>query len=139
MSETNGKLNNSQRQALVKVLENAYDRRLHKLRETKESALAQVTREVKSELGVTRIDQELEELKQKITDLESQKEKLGFSKYNDNAIVGSDAHRMIAEGISPDKERIMRVASEKDQKIAEIWTATGLSHAKALVDAVLED
>ena len=59
---TNGKLNNSQRQALVKVLENAYDRRLQKLREAKESALAQVTREVKSELGIARIDEELEEL-----------------------------------------------------------------------------
>lgn len=136
---TNGKLNNSQRQALVKVLENAYDRRLQKLRETKENALAQVTREVKAELGVSRIDEELEELKQRIGNLEVQKERLGFSKYNDNAITGSDAHRMIAEGVSPEKERIMHVASEKDQKIAEIWTATELSQAKALVDEVLQE
>lgn len=136
---TNGKLNNSQRQALVKVLENAYDRRLQKLREAKESALAQVTREVKSELGIARIDEELEELKARISELESQKEKLGFSKYNDNAITGSDAHRMIGEGISSEKERIIQVSSEKDQKIAEIWTATELSEAKALVDAVLQE
>jgi aspartate oxidase len=136
---TNGKLNNSQRQALVKVLENAYDRKLQKLREAKESALAQVTREVKSELGITRIDEELEELKHKINELESRKEKLGFSKYNDNAIAGSDAHRMIGEGISSEKERIIQVSSEKDQMIAEIWTATDLSEAKALVDAVLQE
>jgi hypothetical protein len=136
---TNGKLNNSQRQALVKVLENAYDRKLQKLREMKENALAQVTREVKSELGISRIDEELEELKNRISELESQKEKLGFSKYNDNPIAGSDAHRMIGEGISSEKERIMQVSSEKDQKIAEIWTATDLSEAKALVDAVLQE
>ena len=136
---TNGKLNNSQRQALVKVLENAYDRRLQKLREIKENALVQVTSEVKAELGVAKIDGELDELKQRISNLESQKEKIGFSKYNDNAIVGSDAHRMIAQGISSDKERILNVVSEKDRKIAEIWTATELSQAKALVDAVLQE
>ena len=139
MAGTNGNLNNSQRQALVKVLENAYDRRLKKLKETKESAVAQVTREVKSELGVSRINEELEELKARIGDLESQKEKFGFSKYNDSPIVGSDAHRMIGEGISSEKGRIIQVSSEKDQKIAEIWTATDLSEAKALVDAVLQE
>ena len=139
MSETNGKLNNSQRQALVKVLESTYDRRIQDQRERQDEARRQVTKEVKDELGVSSIDDELEELKNRIVQLESKKEKFGFSKYNDHPIPDSEAFKMIQDGISPEKEKTARLESEKAVNITQLWTATDLSEAKQLVDSVLHE
>jgi len=138
MSDNNGKLSNNQRQALVKVLAGSYDRRIQRQRELQAEALFRVTREVKDELGVSRIEEELRELDQRMKQLESEKEKLGFNKYNDTPIQGSEAQRMIAEGIKSEKDLIARMESEREQKITAIWMATELSEAKQLVESAIE-
>jgi uncharacterized sporulation protein YeaH/YhbH (DUF444 family) len=113
MPNTNGKLTNSQRQSLVKLVENAYSRRIEDQRKQLEDALAQVTREVKAELGVARVEDELLELESRMRELEAQKEKLGFSRYNHNPIPGSEARRMIDQGASAEKEKITALHTER--------------------------
>lgn len=133
----NGKLNNSQRQALVKLVENSFSRRIERQRKLCEEAIAQITREVKAELGVARMDEELKTLEKRTRELEAAKERLGFSKYNDNPILGTEARRMIDQGASAEKERIAALQSEMDKTISAIWTATELSEAKQMVDSIL--
>ena len=133
----NGKLNNSQRQALVRLVENAFNRRIESQRKEYDDAVAQITWEVKAELGVARMDEELKELERRTRELEAAKERLGFSKYNDHAIPGSEAKRMIDQGASSEKDRITALQAEMDRIVSAIWTATELSEAKDMVDGVL--
>jgi len=138
MSNNNGKVSNAQRQALVKVLAGSYDRRIQRQRELQAETLSHVTREVKDELGVSKIEDELRELDQRMKQLESEKERLGFNKYNDTPIQSSEAQRMITEGIKSEKDLIARMESEREQKITAVWMATELSEAKQLVESALE-
>ena len=133
----NGKLNNSQRQALVKLVENAYNRRIEKQREIYNDAVAQISREVKAELGVAKMDKELTSLECRTKELEASKERLGFSKYSDNLIPGSEAKRMITQGASAEKIRMAELETEMDRTMSAIWTATELSEVKHKVDEIL--
>ncbi len=101
----NGKLNTEQRKALVKLVQSAYDRIFERQRKQYDDAIDQITREVKSELGVAKIERELKDLEFRTKELEAARERLGFSKYNDHPIPGSDAKRMIDKGLSGEKER----------------------------------
>ena len=135
----NARLNTQQRQALVKLVQNAYGRRIEKQRELYHRAVEQVTQEVKGELGITGIEEELRELEHRTKELESQKEELGFSKYNDHVITGSDAEGMIAQGAETEKERIRMLQLRMDKDISAIWTATELSEVKPMVDEILAE
>jgi len=137
MSDNNGKLNNNQRQALVKVLTSSYDRKIQRQRELQAETLSHVIREVKDELGVSKIEDELKELDQRMKQLESEKERLGFNKYNDTPVNGSEAQRMISEGTKSEKDLIAKMESNREQKITAIWMATELSEAKELVESAL--
>ena len=134
----NGKLNTEQRKALVKLVQNAYDRRIEKQHMLYEDALAQITREVRAELGVAKMDAELKDLEHRMKELEAAKERLGFSKYNDSPIPGSEAKQMITQGASAEKERITALETQMDRTISAIWTTTELSEVKQLVDEILE-
>lgn len=135
----NGKLNNSQRQALVNLVENAFKRKIEKQREIYEEAVAQITREVKGELGVAKMDMELKDLEHRVKELEAAKEHLGFSKYNDSLIPGSEAKRMVAQGASAEKQRIRMFETQMDKTMSDIWTATELSEVKDMVDEILAE
>lgn len=138
MSNANGKINNDQRKCLVKTLESAYDRRIQRQREIQAEALHRVIREVKDRLGVSSIEDELRELDQRMKQLEAEKERLGFNKYNDTPINGSEAQRMIAEGVKSEKDLMERMESEREQRITALWMATELSEARQLVESALE-
>ena len=49
----NGKLNNSQRSALVKLVQNAYERRIAVQKASLHDELTRITQDVKEELGIT--------------------------------------------------------------------------------------
>ena len=132
------KLNNSQRQALVKLVENAFNRRIESQREYYQQMVSQITMEVKAELGVAKIDIELEDLEHRTKELEAKKEQLGFSKYNGTLIPGSEAQRMVMHGASTEKDKIRVLELRKDKAVNAIWTATELSEVKPMVDEILE-
>ena len=133
----NGKLNTEQRKALVKLVQNAYNRKIEKQRELYNEAVAQVTKEVKAELGVAKMDEELKALEIRTKELEAAKEKLGVSKYSDSLIPGTEARRMVTLGASAEKQKITDLESQMDKTISAIWTATELSEVKPMVDEIL--
>jgi hypothetical protein len=135
----NGKLNNSQRTALVKLVQNAYSRRIEEQRKLYENAVAEITKEVKAELGVAKMDSELKDLERRTKQLEAKKEQLGFSKYNDHLLPGSEAQKMVNEGASAEKSEITALEAQMDRTVSAVWTATELSEVKQMVDELLAD
>ena len=133
----NGKLGNEQRKALEKLVQNTFYRKIQEQRDTYNDAVSRVTIEVKDELGITAIDDQLREFKQKITDLESEKERLGISKYNDTFLSGSKTKEIVEEKTVNEKQGIRELESQMDKTITAIWTAEELSEIKDIVDGIL--
>jgi hypothetical protein len=134
----NGKLNTSQRQALEKLVQNTFNRRIQEQRDAYNDSVSRVTKEVKDELGITAIDDQLREIKQKITDLESEKERLGISKYNDSFLSGSKTKEIVEEKTLKEKQDIRELESQMDKTITAIWTAEELSEIKDIVDGIVK-
>lgn len=135
----NGKLNNSQRVALVKLVQSAYNRRIGKQRESLNDAVARITAEVKTQLGIDKMDEAMKEHERMLKDLEAGKERLGFSKYNGNLIPGSEAKKLVEERSGSERQKVTDLESEMDRTMSAIWTATELSEVKEKVDEILAD
>ena len=136
----NGKLNNSQRSALVKLVQNTYERRIAVQKALLHDDLVRITQEVKEELDVTGIEEQIACHESMIKELEAEKEKLGFGKYgNGNAIPGSEAKRLIDKRAADEKQKVTHMEAEMDRTMSAIWTATELSEVKPLVDEILAE
>jgi hypothetical protein len=133
-----GKLGNEQRKALEKLVQNSFSRRIQQQRDLYNDAVARVTKEVKDELSITAIDDQLRELKQKITELESEKERLGISKYNDSFILGSKTKEIVEQKTTDDRQAIRELESQMDKVISAIWTANDISEIKPMIDDLVE-
>jgi len=135
----NGRLNTQQRQALVKLVQNAYNRRIERQRELYNDTVARITAEVKAELGVDKMDEAIKGHERMLKDLEAEKEHLGFSKYNGNLIPGSEAKKLVEERSGTERQKVTDMESEMDRTISAIWTATELSEVKLMVDEILAE
>ena len=135
----NGKLNNSQRTALVKLVQNTCERRIAVQKASLDDDLTRITQEVKEELGVTDIDEQIACHESMIKELEAEKEKLGFGKYssNGNALTGSEARRLVDKRAADRRQEIADMEAEMDRTMSSIWTATELSEVKPMVDEIL--
>ena len=137
----NGKLNNSQRTALVKLVQNACERRIAVQKALLHDDVARITQEVKEELGVIDIDEQIACHQSMIKELEAEKEKLGFTKHNVNGytLTGSEARRLVDRRVAGKRNEIASMESEMDRTMSAIWTATELSEVKPLVDEILAE
>ena len=133
-----GKLGNEQRKAIEKLVQNSFNRKITQQRELYNDAVASVIKEVKDELGITAIDDQLKELKQKITELESDKERLGINKYNDSFISGSKTKEIVDRRLIAEKQKVSELESQMDKVISAIWTANDISEIKPMVDGLVE-
>jgi vacuolar-type H+-ATPase subunit I/STV1 len=134
----NGKLGNEQRKAIEKLVQNSFSRKITQQREAYNDAVSRVTKEVKDELGITAMDDQLKALKQKIADLETEKESLGISKYNDTFILGSKTKEIIDQKTANDRRAIKELEAQMDKIISTIWTAEDISEIKPMVDGLVE-
>jgi uncharacterized protein (DUF2267 family) len=133
-----GKLGNEQRKAIEKLVQNSFNRKITQQRELYNDAVASVIKEVKDEIGITAIDDQLRELKQKITDLESEKERLGINKYNDSFITGSKTKEIVDQRLIAEKQKVSELEAQMDKVISTIWTANDISEIKPMVDELIE-
>jgi len=137
----NGKLNNNQRSALVKLVQNTCERRISVQKALLHDDLTRITQEVKEELGVTDIDEQIRCHESMIKELEAEKEKLGFTKQNVNGytLTASEARKLVDLRVAGKRKEIASMESEMDRTMSAIWTATELSEVKPLVDEVLAE
>ena len=134
----NGKLANEQRKAIEKLVQSSFSRKIAQQRETYNDTVARVTKEVKDELGISAMDEELKSHRQRIIELEIEKEKLGISKYNDAFILGSKIKDVIDEKTAKDKQAIRELELQMDKVISAIWTSEDISDIKPMVDGLTE-
>ncbi len=137
----NGKLNNSQRAALVKLVQNACERRIAAQKALLHDDLARITQEVKEELDVTGIEDQIACHQSMIKELEAEKEKLGFTKHNVNGytLAGSEARKLVDRRVADKRKEVAHMEAEMDRTMSAIWTATELSEVKPLVDEILAE
>jgi hypothetical protein len=133
-----GKLNTEQRKALVQIINDSYKRRIDLQRDIYNDAVARITKEAKDEIGITAIDDQLKECRQKINELECEKERLGISKYNDQFLSGSRTRALVDERLVDEKQKVSNIEREMDRIITAVWTAKELSEIKSLIDEVLK-
>ena len=137
----NGKLNNSQRAALVKLVQNTCQRRIAIQKALLHDDLARITQEVKEELGVTDIEEQIACHQSMIKELEAEKEKLGFTKHNVNGytLTASEARQLVDRRVAGKRQEVANMEAEMDRTMSDIWTATELSEVKSLVDEILAE
>ncbi len=137
----NGKLNNSQRQALVKLVQNTCERRISVQKALLHDDLTLITQEVKEELGVIDIEEQIACHESMIKELEAEKEKLGFTKHNVDGytLTGSEARKLVDRRVADKRKEVANMESEMDRIMSAIWTATELSEVKPLVDEILAE
>ena len=137
----NGKLNNEQRKALVKLVQNTYERRIEVQKASLHDELARITQEVREELDVTDIEEQIACHESMIKELEAEKEKLGFTKHQVNGytLTGSEARKLVDRRVADKRQEIASMEAEMDRTMSAIWTATELSEVKPLVDEILAE
>ncbi|MFC1717522.1 hypothetical protein ACFL6S_27930 [Candidatus Poribacteria bacterium] len=137
----NGKLNNSQRSALVKLVQNTSERRISVQKALLHDDLTRITQEVKEELGVMDIEEQIRCHESMIKELEAEKEKLGFTKRNVDGytLTGSEARKLVDRRVADKRKEVAHMEAEMDRTMSAIWTATELSEAKPLVDEILAE
>ena len=136
--QENGKdrINNMQRRELVKLAVGALDRKVQQARDESGELVAQIREQVREELGIIAIDMEIKTMEERIQILKKEKEKLGFSIYQDSLLPGSQAKMLVDERASSACEKISEMEDMKTEAISGIWTSTTLSQALSILENV---
>ena len=136
--QENGKdrINNMQRRELVKLAVGALDRKVQQARDESGELVAQIREQVREELGIIAIDMEIKTMEERIQILKKEKEKIGYSIYQDTLLPGSQAKMLVDERSSTACENISKLEDMKTEAISGIWTSTTLSQALSILNNV---
>jgi glutaredoxin 2 len=133
----NGKINNTQRKVLSQLAVELLDKKIQRARDESGDLVAQIKGKVKEELGVAAMDIEIANMEKKITALQKKKEEIGFSKYNNDALIyGSKAKMLVDQRTSSASEKVKSFEEKKTDMVSKIWTSTTMAEALALLDEV---
>lgn len=132
----NGRINNSQRRELVKLAVGVLDRKIQQARDESGGLVARIREQVREELGIVAMDMEIKTMEERIQILKREKEKLGFSIYQDALLPGSQARMLVDERSSSACEKIKGLEDMKTEAISGIWTSTTLSQALSILENV---
>ena len=133
---SNDRINNTQRRELVKLAVSTLDRRIQQARDESGGLVAQIREQVRDELGIVAMDMEIKSMEERIQVLKKEKEKLGFSIYQDSLLPGSQAKMLVDERASSACEKISEMEDMKTEAISGIWTSTTLSQALSILENV---
>ncbi len=133
----NDRINNSQRKTLAKLAVEVLDKKIQQARDESGELVAQIKQQVREELGVVAIDMEIKQMEQRIKVLERKKEELGFSKYQDSALIpGSKGKLLLDKRTSTACKKVKELEEEKTDAISGIWVSTTLSQALSILESV---
>ena len=132
----NDRINNTQRRELVKLTMGALDRKIQQARDESGELVAQIREQVREELGIAAMDMEIKAMEERIQVLTKEKEKLGFDRYQNALLAGSQAKTLVDERSSSACEKVRELEDVKMDSISGIWTATTLSQALSILNNV---
>jgi len=131
----NDRINNAQRKALVGVVTEVMEHKIQEAKDASGQLIEEITENVKVELGIDTIDNQIKALKNQIDTIEEKKKKLGFNHYNQ--LLDRSKAKAIVDKRLEGSISIRSLEMERAKIISAIWTATSLSEAKELVESVL--
>jgi len=134
--QENGKdrINNTQRKVLAKLAVEVLDKKVQQARDESGELVAQIREQVREELGIAAVDMEIKAMEERIQILKKEKEKLGFSMYQDTLVPGSQAKMLVDERSSSACGKIRELEDMKTEAISGIWTSTTLSQALGILE-----
>jgi glutaredoxin 2 len=133
----NGKINNTQRKVLSTLAVELLDKKIQRAKDESGDLVAQIKNKVREELGITAMDMEIETMQRQIEALQKKKEEIGFSKYNNDALIyGSKAKMLVEQRTSSASEKVKSFEEKKTDMVSKIWTSTTMAEALALLDEV---
>jgi len=136
MKDNNGKANNSQRKVLSKLAVDLLDKKIQQARDESGQLTAQIRQQVREELGVMAMDMEIEELDKRIKILEKKKEELGFGKYQDQLLPGSQAKTLVDRRTEAACDKVRELEDKKTDVASGIWAASTLEQALSILNSV---
>ncbi len=136
MKDNNGKVNNSQRKVLSKLAVDLLDRKIQQARDESGQITAQIRQQVREELGVVAIDLEIEEMEKRIKILEKKKEELGFGKYQDQLLPGSQAKTLVDRRTEAACDKVRELEDKKTDVASGIWASATLEQALSILNSV---
>jgi len=136
MNNGNGKINNLQRKMFSKLAVDLLDKKIQQARDESGQLTAQIRQQVREELGVVAVDMEIDEMEKRIKILEKKREELGFDKYHDRLLPGSQARALVDRRTEAACEKVMELEDKKTDVASGIWAAATLEQALSILDSV---
>ena len=134
--KNNDRVNNTQRRELVKLMVGALDRKIQQARDESGELVAQIKEQVREELGIETIDNQIQAMENQIAILKKKREQLGFSPYRDSLLPGSQARMLVDERSSSACEKVRELENMKMDSISGIWTASTMTQALSIFNNV---
>lgn len=129
-------LNNAQRKALAQVVQDAYERLL-KAAQDKEGLLVQeITDQVKAELGVDTLENQIAAMQSQIETLEGKKHQLGFGSYG--LAERSKAKALIDARTRQKSSALHELEKERARTLTALWTAQTVEEAKTMLADIVQ-
>ena len=133
----NGRINNMQRKIFATLAQEVLTEKIEQARDESGERVAQITAQVKKELGIDTLDNKIKALETHIERLKEQRESLGFSRYSTNLVTpGSQAKTLIDSRTSTASQKICDLQAKRTEYIARIWASTALDEAMGVLDEV---
>ena len=139
MKDTNGRINDSQRKILAKLAVDLLDKKIQRARDESGDVVAQIREQVRQELGIDTIDNQIEAMENQIAILQRKKEQLGFGKYRDALLPGSEAKKLVDQRSGSACEKIKELEDMKTEAISGIWTASAMSQALSILENIKQE
>ncbi len=135
-ADGNSRINSAQRKVLAKLAVELLDKKIQQARDESGDIVAQIKAQVREELGIVAMDMEIKDMEERIRVLTKEKKKLGFDRYQNGLLPGSQAKMLVDERSSSACEKVRELEDMKMDSISGIWTATTLSQALSIFNNV---
>jgi len=132
----NDRINNLQRRELTKLAVAVLDKKVQRARDESGDLTAQIRMEIRKELGVEAIDNQIEAMEKQIALLKKKKEQLGFNQYRDELLPGSRAKMLVDERAGAACENVRELEDKRTEVISGIWASTTLTQALSILESV---
>ena len=121
-----------QRKAFSELVDHKYNRLINEARDREGLLVREITEQVRVELGVDLLDNQIDALKNQAEILRSKKSKLGFNEYQ-HLIHRSKAELLVEARTRQNSEIIKELEAERLTQKANIWAAPAVQEIKLIV------
>lgn len=126
------RLNNAQRKALVELAERRFHALIQRAKDKNGELTEQITTQVKKELGVVALEEQIAQFEQKIEFLKTAKARLGFDRYG----VEGKAKMLIDQRSRDANKDEIALVQQKDALLQKLWLAQTVSETESLLAGI---